>query len=322
MTNDAKLENVLSHLKRVRRKHDGWTAACPAHEDRNPSLTVGLGRKWIWLNCFAGCEWHAIIDAAGLEPKDLVLEDDAPSLPRRPVSQRQRELTAIECSMRLQNEPEVLRQLRFKRGWSAKGLELLDVGWNGSRLTLPVRDPEGKIHDTLRYDPFLRKGKGRKVLAGKGKSRLPWPAPETLECKSGVLFIVEGEGTAISMFCVGLPAVGLPGTLSASTNVTNPGRWQGSGWHKSWVKRFLRFPEIVLLPDCDGQGRSLMGGVRYDLSNAGLKVSLIDLGHKTHNGMDVADMLLSKAYDGPSRRIAKDILRELVAEEAEVLVAA
>lgn len=321
MTEDlSKLDAVLAKLDDVRESADGgFRARCPVHGGRSADdLGVSLGKKWVLINCFANCDWYAILRALELEPKDLVLDEDGPKARRRPVSQRQRELTAMACALRLQNEPEILQRLRFTRGWAAGALELLGVGYDGSRLTLPVRDAERKLHDTLRYDPFTKQG--RKILAGKGKSRLPWPAPESVD--TPILFIVEGEGTAISMLSVGLRAVGLPGSMSPSTNVSRPGRWQGTGWHRAWARRFEKFKHLVLLPDCDGPGRALMGAVRYDLEQAGLWAKIIDLGPKTHDGSDVADMLLSGTFDGPSRRVAKETLREIVAEHAELVIAA
>ena len=224
----------------------------------------------------------------------------------------------MACTLRLQNEPNVLERLRFGRGWAAQAFEMLNVGWDGSRLTLPVRDAEGKLHDTLRYDPFSTQG--RKVLAGKGKSRLPWPAPESITNRK--VFVVEGEGTAISLFSIGFQAIALPGSMSLSTNVARPGAWRGAGWHKTWVRRFERFSHIILLPDLDGPGRALMGAARYDLGKAGRNVKIIDLGPKTWDGSDIADMMLgSRAYDGPTRLFAKNQVREIVAEHAELLVA-
>jgi hypothetical protein len=315
---DAKLDAVLSKLEKVQRSGmDGFTARCPAHEDKTPSLSVRLGNKWVLLTCWAGCEYDAIRRALGLEWKDLVLDEDEAPGRRRPIGQRELELTSMACCLRLQNEPEVLLRMRYGRGWAAGAFEMLGVGWDGSRLTLPVRDAEGKLHDVLRYDPFTKQG--RKVLAGKNKSRLPFPAPESLD--THILFLVEGEGTAISLLSIGLYAVGLPGSLTPSYNVSRPGAWRGTGWHKKWAERFMRFQHLVLLPDCDGPGRALMGGARYDLEKAGVKATIVDLGPKTNSGVDVADMLLSQTYDGASRLAAKTILREIVAEQAEVLVA-
>lgn len=315
----SKLDAVLARLEDVREApNGGYRARCPVHGGRSADdLGIRVGSKWINLNCFAGCEYDAIRVALSLDWKDLVVDEDVNSR-RRPVSQRQRELTAMACCLRLANEPAVLERLRFGRGWAKGALELLSVGWDGARLTLPVRAADGKLHDTLRYDPFTRVG--RKVLAGKGKSRLPWPAPESIAAP--IAFVVEGEGTAISMLSVGLRAVSLPGSIGLSTNVVRPARWQGAGWHKTWARRFEHFKHVVLLPDLDGPGRALMGAARYDLDKAGIPVSIVDLGPETHDGSDVADMLLSKAFDGDARRQAKELLRTIVAEKAEVLVAA
>ncbi len=37
------LERVLGRLSGVRKSLKGWTACCPAHDDRTPSLSIGLG---------------------------------------------------------------------------------------------------------------------------------------------------------------------------------------------------------------------------------------------------------------------------------------
>lgn len=336
-----KLDVILGKLVGVKRNGSNFVARCPAHEDKSPSLSVTLGRKWIVYHCFAGCDRDAIRRALGLEWKDLVLDDSEPA--KRATKRRDLraiELEALACAARLQHEPEVLNRLRFGdvlgvnedawidgkhpeirngRGWSAKALGDLDVGWDGSRLTLIVRTAENKLHDVLRYDPFTRTG--RKVLAGKGKSRLPWPAPEYLDPKRA-LFLVEGEGTAISMATVGFQAVALPGSVpKPTTSIQYPGRWQGAGWHPKWANRFARFRNVIAFPDCDAQGRALMSAASYDLAKAGVNARIVDIGPKATDGRDIADHLLTRAWGGPSRRIARDVIRVMVAEEAEVLAA-
>ena len=43
---------------------DGWTALCPAHEDRNASLSVREGDTGtVLLKCFAGCAYKEIVAA-------------------------------------------------------------------------------------------------------------------------------------------------------------------------------------------------------------------------------------------------------------------
>jgi Toprim domain len=44
-----------------------WSARCPAHHDVNPSLSIKIHANGkVLVHCFAGCPYHAILDAAGL----------------------------------------------------------------------------------------------------------------------------------------------------------------------------------------------------------------------------------------------------------------
>jgi AAA domain len=53
-------------------------ARCPAHEDRNPSLSVTNGTTRVLLRCFAGCSNDDVIAVLGLQWPDLRLDDDKP----------------------------------------------------------------------------------------------------------------------------------------------------------------------------------------------------------------------------------------------------
>ena len=62
---------ILRRLNSVRRSGEGWTAQCPAHEDKQSSLSVHhRDGKWL-LKCHAGCDWKAIIAAVGVSPSEL-----------------------------------------------------------------------------------------------------------------------------------------------------------------------------------------------------------------------------------------------------------
>jgi hypothetical protein len=187
-------------------------------------------------------------------------------------------------------------------------LKQLGVDWDGERFTIPVTDREGKPHDVLRYDPFASK---YKMLAGEGRSRQPWPAPETVSARRARwLLVCEGEGTAISLASVGFPSVALPGSVGrASGHTHRPGRFQGVGWHKAWARRFYGHPNIVLLPDADDNGRTLMMAVEHDMLRDGLKVRTVDAAGP--KGYDMGD-LLARAGDLETRRQGKDLIRMLV----------
>src|ERR1700720_2250925 len=63
--------SLLACLNGVVRSGDGWTARCPAHDDRRNSLSIHHRHgRWL-LKCHAGCGWQAIVDALGAEAADL-----------------------------------------------------------------------------------------------------------------------------------------------------------------------------------------------------------------------------------------------------------
>lgn len=75
-----KLNKVLGRLHRVQRYGRSYQALCPAHGDKNPSLSVSEENGKILLHCFAGCSVEAISTALGIEVRDLFT---GPRLPRR-----------------------------------------------------------------------------------------------------------------------------------------------------------------------------------------------------------------------------------------------
>lgn len=66
------IDLVLSRLDRVRPYGKGYTARCPAHEDRTASLSVTAGDDGrLLLHCFAGCSVHDVVGAIGLTITEL-----------------------------------------------------------------------------------------------------------------------------------------------------------------------------------------------------------------------------------------------------------
>ncbi len=67
------IETTLSRLEKVKRRQPGqYSARCPAHADKGPSLSVRETPEGsVLLHCFAGCEVGEIVGAMGLELHDL-----------------------------------------------------------------------------------------------------------------------------------------------------------------------------------------------------------------------------------------------------------
>ena len=69
-------DTILAQCKRVRETGRGsWIACCPAHEDRNPSMTVReLPDGMVLVHCFSGCSVESITSACGMKLGDLFPE--------------------------------------------------------------------------------------------------------------------------------------------------------------------------------------------------------------------------------------------------------
>ena len=70
-----RLNDVLQRLKGVKGNGGQYTALCPAHEDKTPSIAISEKEGKILLHCHAGCTKESIVAAIGLEMKDLFVEE-------------------------------------------------------------------------------------------------------------------------------------------------------------------------------------------------------------------------------------------------------
>lgn len=72
------IQELLSRLNDVKKRSgNGYIARCPAHDDKNPSLSVGLSDngKIILIHCHAGCADADILGKLGLKMSDLFIKD-------------------------------------------------------------------------------------------------------------------------------------------------------------------------------------------------------------------------------------------------------
>lgn len=64
-------EDILTHFTIKSRHGDKVQCVCPAHDDKQASLTISRGKKGALLYCHAGCQLDSILQAAGLSKVDL-----------------------------------------------------------------------------------------------------------------------------------------------------------------------------------------------------------------------------------------------------------
>ncbi len=70
------VEPILARLEKVRSTGPlRWSACCPAHQDKTPSLAVReMPDGRVLIHCFSGCSAMDIVGAIGLELSDLMPE--------------------------------------------------------------------------------------------------------------------------------------------------------------------------------------------------------------------------------------------------------
>jgi AAA domain len=206
-TSSSALEQVLSQLKGVRTSMRGWRACCPAHADRKPSLSIGLGEQGqVLLKCFAGCSLERIVEAIGLTMTDLF--PDTASAPDNqattPGNMHHATLTLVDLAME--------KQLPWKFLFSLGVMEHPSGG-----LQIPYHLQDGLRASRHRIRTALVAKEGSHWSTGKG-AIVPYGLERLEEArKAGYLVLVEGESDCWTLWYHQIHALGLPGAEMAGT---------------------------------------------------------------------------------------------------------
>jgi len=101
---EPRIDRLLSRLEKVRKAGAGYTARCPAHQDRTASLSVGVGADGkVLVKCFAGCSIGNVLVEIGMAVADL--------FPRRLVDaspEARKHLQGLALRSRIQAAASVL----------------------------------------------------------------------------------------------------------------------------------------------------------------------------------------------------------------------
>ena len=198
------LQNVLERLNGVRQQHDGtWMARCPVHNDKEPSLHVSFQNNRILMHCFAGCSLDAICNALNIQPRDLFLHEE----PGGNHHHEEDGLTFEAFARAKCLESEILRQAQVTQG-----------SYQGKPAVLfRYRDTEGDLQ-AVRYRVALTGDKFAWQRGAKPKNLAygEWWLPQWREKGRREIVLVEGESDALTLWQVGIPAIGIAGANSLS----------------------------------------------------------------------------------------------------------
>jgi len=237
------VDDLLSRLEAVTPAGDGkWKACCPAHEDRNPSLSISAGEDGTALvRCWAGCETESVCQAVGLSMADL-FSDDRPgaSSPRPAPTKRERKPDATwpTCN-------EALRELdrRESRNHRQRVRYWTYYDASGSPLGVVVRYETADGNKAV--IPISKQPDGPWAIKAMPTPRLLYQLPTLADAER--VYVCEGEKAADAVRGLGLVATTSPGGCKAARK---------SDWSP------LAGKTIIILPDHDEPGERYADDVR------------------------------------------------------------
>jgi hypothetical protein len=324
------VQRILTALREnghePRKAGAGWCCRCPAHDDRNPSLSIRAGDDGRALvNCHAGCTVDAVCGAIGLRPADLFADDPTRRdghgpRPRRAVTvattPRKPARNAGNGDGDAKTFPtarEAVADLERRHGpraavWTyhnAAGEPVgLVVRWN---VQADPTDPESK--PSKRMLPVSKTVKGW-ANVGMPTPHLLYRLPDLLATPAGSrVFVVEGEKAADAAREVGLTATTSPhGSKSAGKADWSP----------------VAGRDVVILPDHDDAGERYGADVVRLATAAGAKsvriVRLVELWADMPEGGDMADLVERTGGDADALEKLRGEVEEL-ADKADPLEA-
>ncbi len=311
---------LREHNYEPRRAGDGWTCRCPAHDDRNPSLSIDVGDDGrALLRCFAGCELSAIVAAIGLRASDLFADD--PTRRNGHATRTHRLSTSTEThpansegdsvdgdatkgGRTFPTAREAVAELERRHGprsqtWRYHGAKGEPVG-----LVVRWNTPTGKD-----VRPVSRKSDGSGwIIGGMPTPRPLYALPLLRTTKPGErVYVVEGEKAADAADAIGLAATTSPhGSKSASKADWSP----------------VAGRDMVILADNDDAGEAYARAVARLALAAGARsvriVRLVELWADLPEGGDMADLVEHRAGDADAIRAEVEALADRASPEVQV----
>lgn len=268
---------------------EGETRAyCPVCEDPadSSSPSGSFNFKQGVFQCFSRCGGMSVpalmriintMEEGEEDPQSSKVRNiqDAPSATKKLPSERQLD----DFVDRLLNNPAKLRVLREKRGYTKKTIEEFQIGWDGYRYTIPIRDRSGTLVNVRRYKANARDPKDKMIswAAGTGSRRLF--LSEILN-NSDTVILTEGETDALIGRQYDLP------TMSHTAGAT--------AWYERWNEEF-EGKVVYLCYDCDDAGRRGARRVAKSLERFAKEVYIISLPLKG-KGDDLTNYFVDQGY--------------------------
>ena len=244
-----RIEDFLALLRGVRPNGErSWVACCPAHDDRNPSMSVTERDGKILVHCHAGCTVDEICAALGIQKKDLFTDERPGRFPGATGTRSVGDAESFPGAGRSSTSSK-----KKSGGHGRLVCEYIYRDPDGAELfkvQRRVRDDGKKTFIAYRPDASARGGWAFGIhdrSGGKEKLLIPYSAPYHLPqlVAAGnagrAIVIVEGEKDVESVESLG---------IVATCNPFGSGKW-GKDWPADWGKWFAGVKSIFIVADKD-----------------------------------------------------------------------
>lgn len=249
-------QNIKAHFTAKNERGDVCKAICPAHPDKEASLSIKYDRvqgKTI-LKCHAGCETEEIVKAVGLEMSDLF---------DKPMDKDSGKMS-IEAVYKYTDEAgkAVFEKVRFK-GKKFSQRRIID---GATVWGLDAGTYYETFHGSNAWS--MKKRKNVKSKKFEGVEPVLYNLPGVIKAVGNgkPIFIVEGEKDSDNLIKIGLTA-----TTSFDGASKSKQKWRDS------YNKYFEGARVVLLPDNDNPGRAHMKSIANKLSAITKDIKIINL---------------------------------------------
>lgn len=313
MSSTDPLCTVLSALEsqgiQPKKTRNGYKCCCPAHDDKNPSMSIAKAHKGkVLLKCFAGCSVELICEALNIRVADLFPQESGVQSRRaqsaNPGSSHDRSCSqVVHASESFASVDEAISSLVPKLGPSSATWFYHDRLGDCVGAVVRFDSSSGKEYRPISYDPVPSCW----VIGAMPSPRPLYGLDELLKLDIGsTVYICEGEKAADAALSLG---------LNATTSVGGSQAPHLTDWSP------LAQMRVVVMPDHDEAGEKYALAVTRQLQEVGAEsvriVALTSLEPDLPKSGDIADLVDKVEDRGAMREQLKALVRTTPEAETE-----
>lgn len=238
-------------------------ARCPMHDDKNASFTVNMETDaWYCHGCGTGGHYVEFIERYYDVGRDVAINAVKQWKARKTFPFPTEEYVE-SCIRKLQERPAEIKVLN-DFGISNEVIEHFRLGWDDTRITIPLYSKTGRLINVRKYLPPHRRIDGSnnsKCIGVRGCNEARFYPYENLTVDKSTVYIVEGEKDCLCAISQGLNCV----TSTGGSNMPE---------HE---EQLFEGKEVYIMTDNDVAGNRLASRYISALDGIAKSIKLIKL---------------------------------------------